>query len=79
MFMRIGYFFIIVSLIVLFAFVASYQVDNPDYSLLLGGCALLFIGIFMVIRNRRPSEKAERFRMVHKARSRKNKNGEEPQ
>jgi hypothetical protein len=71
MFMRIGIFFIMISVIVLFIFVASYQVDDPNYSLLLGGLALIFIGIFMVIRNRRPTEKAERFRTIRKLRSRK--------
>ena len=71
MFLRVGYFFIIVSLVVLFTFGASYQVDEPRYSLLLVGLALIFIGILMVIRNRQPSEKADRFRMFRKMRSRK--------
>lgn len=71
---RIGYFFIMISLLVLFIFAASYQIDDPKYSLLLGGLALIFMGIFMVVRKRRPSEKAERFRTIQKMRSRNKKN-----
>ena len=73
MYLRVGYFFIMVSVIVLFIFVASYQTDDhdPNYGLLLGGLLMIFVGIVMVIRNRRPSEKAERFRMIRKMRSRK--------
>lgn len=66
-----------ISMIVLFAFFASYMVDTPNYSLLLGGLTLIFIGIFIVLRNRQPSEKAIRFRMVRKMRSRNKNNGEE--
>ena len=75
MFIRVGYFFIMISMIVLFAFVASYMVDTPNYKFLLGGLAMIFIGVFIVVRNRQPSEKAVRFRMVRKMRSR-NKNDE---
>ena len=71
MLLRIGVFFIMISLVVLFVFVASYQIDNPSYSLLLGGLALIFVGVFMVIRNRRPSEGTGRFRSIRKLRSRK--------
>lgn len=70
MYERIGYFFIIVSLLVLFLFVASYQVDEPNYSLMVIGLFFIFIGIVMVVKNHRPSEKAERFRMLRKMRSR---------
>ena len=70
MFLRVGYFFIIVSVIVLFVFAASYQTEDPNYSLLFGGLLLISIGIVITIKNRRPSEKSERFRMLHKLRSR---------
>ena len=79
MFVRVGYFFIMVSLIVLFVFFASYQVETPQYNLLLAGLALIFIGVFMILRNRQKSEKAGRFRMVHKMRSRKKQKGEDSQ
>ena len=71
MYLRIGYFFITASVIVLFVFAASYQVNDPDYKLLLSGLGIIFIGIVMVIRNRRTSEKADRFRMLGRMRSRK--------
>ena len=73
MLVRVGIFFITISLVVLFVFVASYQVDTPRYSLLLGGFVLILIGVFMIIRNRQPPEKAERFRIFRKMRSRKSK------
>jgi hypothetical protein len=76
MFERVGYFFIMVSGIVLFVFVASYMVDTPNYYLFLGGVALLIIGFYIVRRNRQQPEKAERFGLVRKMRSRKKKNGE---
>jgi hypothetical protein len=76
MYVRIGYFFILVSLVVLFLFVASFQVGDPDFRLLLVGLAMLFTGIFAVRRNRKPSERTGRFRMFGKIRSRNNKDGE---
>ena len=76
MIVRVGYFFIMVSLIVLFAFVASYQVDTPNYSLLLVGLGFIFFGIIIVIKNRQRPEKAERFRLVRRMRS-KNKDNQE--
>jgi hypothetical protein len=71
MYKRIGYFLIVASMMVLFVFAASYQVNDPDYKLLLGGLVIIFIGVFMVIKNRRASEKADRFRMLRRMRSRK--------
>jgi LPXTG-motif cell wall-anchored protein len=79
MFVRVGYFFIIVSLIVLFVFFASYQVETPQYNLLLAGLALIFIGVFIIIRNRKNSEKAGRFRKVNKIPSRQKQKGEDSQ
>lgn len=76
MFVRIGYFFILVSLGVLFLFVASFQVGTPNFRLLLVGLVLLFTGIFVVRRNREPSEGTGRFRMFGRMRSRNNKDGE---
>ena len=77
MFKRIGYFLIMISFIVLFVFIASYQIDQPDYSLLLLGLALIFLGIFMVIKNRKQTEKADRFRLVRRMRNPRKKNGDE--
>ena len=68
---RVGYFLIMISIIMLFVFAASYQVNKPDYGLLLGGLLVIFIGVVIVIKNRRPSEKADRFRTIRKIRSRK--------
>lgn len=77
MLVRVGYFFIMVSLLVLFVFGASYQVDAPNYKLLLSGLALIFIGVFLVIKNRPPSEDTGRFRRFRKTRSREKQNNEE--
>ena len=77
MFERVGYFLIIVSLFVYFAFFASYQSGSSNFYWLFGGIILMALGIIIVRRNRQPSEKAERFRTVRKMRSRKKKNGEE--
>jgi hypothetical protein len=77
MLVRVGYFFILVGLVVLFVFSASYQVNAPRYSLLLGGLALVVIGGFLVAKNRPPSEDAGRFRRFQKKRSGKKQNGDE--
>jgi uncharacterized membrane protein HdeD (DUF308 family) len=77
MLVRVGYFFFLVGLLVLFVFVASYQVDAPRYSLLLGGLALVISGIFLVVKNRPASEDAGRFRRFRKTRSGKKQNGDE--
>jgi uncharacterized membrane protein HdeD (DUF308 family) len=77
MLVRVGYFFFLVGLLVLFVFIASYQVNVPRYSLLLGGLFLVISGIFLIVKNRPPSEDTGRFRRFRRNRSVKNQNGDE--
>jgi hypothetical protein len=70
---RIGFFFASVGALILFVFAASYMIEEPHYYSCLGGMVCLVLGIVMIIRNRKPSEKAERFRYVRKMRNRKKK------
>jgi len=70
---RIGVFFTSVGALILFIFAASYMTNEPRYDICLGGMAVLALGMFLIIRYRRPSEKAERFRSIRKMRSRKKK------
>lgn len=70
---RIGFFFASVGALVLFVFAASYMIEEPRYDVCVGGMACLGLGIVMIIRNRKPSERAERFRYIRKMRSRKKK------
>ena len=76
MLVRVGYFFFLVGLLVMFIFVASYQVNAPRYSLLLLGLFLVISGVFLVVKNRPPSEDAGRFRRFRRNRSEKNQNGD---
>jgi hypothetical protein len=70
---RIGVFFTSIGALILFIFAASHMIGEPRYEFCAGGIFCLGLGIFMIIRNRKPSEKAERFRYVRKMRSRKKK------
>jgi hypothetical protein len=70
---RIGVFFTSIGALILFVFVASYMSDAPRYEFCLGGMLCLALGIFMVIKYRKPPEKADRFRSIRKIRSRKKK------
>ena len=76
MLVRVGYFFFLVGLLVMFVFVASYQVNVPRYNLLLIGLLLIISGVFLVVKNRPPSEDAGRFRRFRRKGSGKDQNGE---
>ena len=77
MLVRVGYFFFLVGLPVLFVFVASYQVNAPRYNLLLIGLFLVISGVFLVVKNRPPSEDTGRFRRFRRKSSEKKQNGDE--
>jgi len=70
---RIGQFFILVGLAVLFAFVASYQAGEPDALLALIGLGATGLGIFIRIKKRRPPGEPQYFRRLRKLRSKKKK------
>jgi uncharacterized membrane protein HdeD (DUF308 family) len=74
---RVGYFFFLVGLLVLFVFVASYQVNVPRYNLLIIGLFLVISGILLVVKNRPPREDTGRFRRFRRKGSGKNQNGDE--
>jgi uncharacterized membrane protein HdeD (DUF308 family) len=76
MLVRVGYFFFLVGILVLFVFVASYQVNVPRYNLLLIGLLLVISGVFLVVKKRPPSEDAGRFRRFRRKRSKENQNGD---
>ena len=76
MLVRVGYFFFLVGLLILFVFVASYQVNVPRYNLLLIGLLLVVSGVFLIVKNRPPSEGTGRFRRFRRQRSEKNQNGD---
>ena len=77
MLVRVGYFFFLVGLLVLFVFVASYQVNVPRYNLLLIGLILIISGVFLVVKNRPSSEDTGRFRRFRRKSSEKKQNGDE--
>jgi uncharacterized membrane protein HdeD (DUF308 family) len=76
MLVRVGYFFFLVGLLVMFVFVASYQVNAPRYNLLLIGLILIISGVFLVVKNRPPSEDAGRFRRFRRKDPGKNQHGD---
>jgi hypothetical protein len=76
MLVRIGYFFIIVSLIMIIIFVTSYQAGMPLYNLFLIGLLLIMLGNFILIRFRKSHEKTERFHLIRKMRSRDKNEGD---
>ena len=68
---RIGQFFFLIGLLVLFTFFASYMNATPYYSLFLIGLGSTFLGVIMMIRSRKPSGESERFRRIRKLRKKK--------
>ena len=76
MLVRVGYFFFLVGLLVMFVFVASYQVNVPRYNLLLIGLILIISGVFLVVKNRPQSEDTGRFRRFRRKGPGKNQNGD---
>ncbi|HBX70050.1 MAG TPA: hypothetical protein DEH25_11915 [Chloroflexi bacterium] len=68
---RIGQFFFLVGLLIMFVFSASFANGSPYFNLFLIGMALISLGIFMMIRNRKPRSESERFRRMRKLRKKK--------
>jgi hypothetical protein len=76
MFLRIGYFFLPIGLLLLFVFGASYQVDSPDYSLFLAGIVSIIIGVVIIVKNRPAPTDAGRFRLFRRKSKDDNGNGD---
>lgn len=70
---QIGFFFLVVGLIIVFMFAASFQVGRPEYFLCLMGLASLMLGAFLAYRYRRTQTSANRFRMINKMRRKEKK------
>jgi cadmium resistance protein CadD (predicted permease) len=68
---RIGQFFFLVGLLVMFVFFASYMSETPKYNLFLIGLGSIFLGVFIMVRSRKPSGESERFRHIRKLRKKK--------
>lgn len=70
---QIGLFFLVVGLLVVFIFAASFQVNQPEYVACLIGLASLMLGAFLIYRYRRRPAETDRFRLIGKMRNRKKK------
>jgi hypothetical protein len=70
---QIGMFLVLIGIIVAFIFAASYQLNEPDYSYCLAGVIVVALGAFLIYRNRRTPEPAERFRLMGRLRNRRKK------
>jgi hypothetical protein len=77
MLLRVGYFLLPVGLLMLFVFGASYNIDTPRYTLLLGGLAILVVGLLIVAKNRPRSSDTGRFRRFRKNKTGSNGSGDE--
>ena len=70
---RVGQFFLMVGLVVMFIFVASYQLGDPNFSFFFLGLGALILGAFLIFKHRKRGGEAERFRWIRKMLSRKKK------
>jgi hypothetical protein len=61
---RIGQFLLFIALIILIIFFATDQAQEPVYSYFCSGIILLFAGLFLIWRNRKPPPPSERFRIL---------------
>jgi len=68
---RIGQFFFLVGLLVMFVFSASFMNETPDFKIFLIGLGSILLGMFIMIRNRGRSGESERFRRIRKTRAKK--------
>ena len=69
---RIGQFFFLVGVLVMFVFAVSLANETPQGNLLLVGLAATGLGIFIMYKNRQSPGESQRFRRIRKLRS-KNK------
>jgi hypothetical protein len=68
---RIGQFFFLVGLLVMFVFSASFMNETPDFKIFLIGLGSILLGMYIMIRNRVRSSESERFRRIRKMRAKK--------
>lgn len=61
---RIGQFLLYVGLIVLIIFFASDYARQPQLGFLCSGVVLLYLAGVLIIRNRKPPEPSQRFRLL---------------
>jgi uncharacterized membrane protein YfcA len=70
---QVGMFFLFVGMIVVFVFAASLQLGSPEYSYCLIGLLLVILGGYLIYRNRRTPEPAERFRILRRRQKKEKK------
>jgi hypothetical protein len=68
---RIGQFFFLVGLLVIFMFAASLANETPQGTYLLIGLPTTILGLFIMFKSRQPPGESQRFRRIRKMRSRK--------
>lgn len=65
---RIGQFFFLVGLLVMFVVYASFMNGTPDFKIFLIGLGSILLGTFTMMRNRKRSSESQRFRRFRKMR-----------
>lgn len=68
---KLGKFFLLVSIILIFLFVASDIGGTPDYAVFLGGFFTMAFAILLLRRPRDSNEEKPRFRLIRKLANRK--------
>jgi len=63
---QIGQFLIYIGLIALILFFITDQVNNPYYLVFCAGVLIIFLGIFVMWRNRNPAPPSGRFRLLRR-------------
>jgi hypothetical protein len=75
---KVGQFFLYLGLILLVIFFASDQAQHPAYGYFFAGAGLVFLGGYLMWRDRPPVEpNTERFRTLRKIREQQKKRAEE--
>ena len=65
---RIGRFFLIIGLLVIFLFIATFLAGAPIFEFLMAGVIGVILGLALMVRGRSPPAGSERFRTVRSAR-----------
>lgn len=68
---KLGRYFLLLSIFLIFLFVASYIGGAPDYEIFLGGILTMAFAFLLLRRGQQTNEDKPRFRMIRKLANRK--------
>lgn len=70
---RVGLFFLFLGVILLVLFIGTEQVNQPQYPLCFAALVVLALGTALILREAKPAQPVERFRLLRQFRQKKAK------